>query len=162
MKKTTLILSFFFILLNSYALAKIAIVDIQYLLQNSKKGVSIQKDFKNQTKKITTKFKKKEKELREKELNISSKKNVLSEQDFNKEVSNFKKEVSKYNLERKKDSDDINKKKNAEIVNLLKEINIILLNYSKENNLTTIIDKKYIIISKSENDITENILKKLD
>ena len=91
-----------------------------------------------------------------------SKKNILSEQDFNKEVLNFKKEVSNYNLERKKKSDDINKKRNAEIVNLLKEINIVILKYSKENDLTTIIDKKYIIISKSENDITKNILEKLD
>ena len=149
-------------MLTSSVTAKIAIVDIQYLLQNSKKGVSIQKDFKIQNEKIINKFKKKEKELREKELNISSKKNILSEQDFNKEVLNFKKEVSNYNLERKKKSDDINKKRNAEIVNLLKEINIVILKYSKENDLTTIIDKKYIIISKSENDITKNILEKLD
>ena len=51
---------------------------------------------------------------------------------------------------------------NEKIVKLLKRINSILVEYSKENNISTTIDKKYVIMTKSENDITEKILVILD
>ena len=53
---------------------------------------------------------------------------------------------------------EMNKKKSNMIAKLIKEINEILINYSKEKNITTIIDKKNVIITKSENDITKDIL----
>ena len=52
----------------------------------------------------------------------------------------------------------MNKKKSNMIANLIKEINEILINYSKEKNISTIIDKKNVIITKAENDITKEIL----
>ena len=45
---------------------------------------------------------------------------------------------------------------------LLKKINSILIDYSKENNISTTLDKKYVIMTKSENDITEKILEILN
>ena len=45
---------------------------------------------------------------------------------------------------------------------LLEEINKILLEYSTKNSISTVIDKKNIIITKEENDITKAILKILD
>ena len=41
---------------------------------------------------------------------------------------------------------------------LLKKINSVLVDYSAKNKISTVIDKKYIIISKSTNDITKDIL----
>ncbi len=162
MKKFTLIVYFFLISFGAIAQEKIAIVDIDFLLKNSKKGISIKEDFDIQNKKFLDKFKKKEKELKDKEMKISNKKNVLSEEDFNKEVKNFTKEVEKYNLDRKNELDKINKKRNQEIVDLLKKINLILVDYSKEKNLSTVMDKKNVIITKSENDITKSILELLN
>ena len=52
----------------------------------------------------------------------------------------------------------MNKKKTNIIASLIKEINEILINYSKEKNISTIIDKKNVIITRSENDITKEIL----
>ncbi len=158
MKKFLLITIFFFTSFHLLASDKIAIADIDFLLKNSKKGISIQKDFKNQSEKVINKFKKKEKKLKDKELEISKKKNVLSENDFKKEVSSFQKEIENYNTERKKESEDLNKKRNTEILELLKKINSVLVEYSKKNNLSTVIDKKYVIMTKSENDITKKIL----
>ena len=48
------------------------------------------------------------------------------------------------------------------IAKLLEKINSSLVDYANEHNISTTIDKKYIIITKSENDITDKILKVLD
>ena len=45
---------------------------------------------------------------------------------------------------------------------IYKKINEILIKYSEENNIETVIDKRYVLISKTKNDISNNILKILD
>ena len=74
MKKIFLIIFFSLISYNLSASEKIAIADVDFILKNSKKGISIQKKFKDKNEKIVSKFKKKEEKLKEKELEISKKK----------------------------------------------------------------------------------------
>lgn len=50
------------------------------------------------------------------------------------------------------------KKRNEAVSKLLVEINKLLIDYSKKNEISMILDKKNVIISKNENDITEEIL----
>ena len=93
---------------------------------------------------------------------MPQKKNVLSKEDFKKEVQAFSEEVKKYNKGRNEKINKTNNQNNENVVKLLKKINSILIDYSKENNISTTLDKKYVIITKSENDITEKILKILN
>ena len=141
---------------------ELAIVDIQFLLKNSKEGKSLQKELNDLNEKNLKNFKKKENEFKKTETNIASKKNVLSESDFKKEVETFRNEVDKYNSEKKKKISEFNKNRNNKIAKLLEKINSSLVDYANEHNISTTIDKKYIIITKSENDITDKILKVLD
>ena len=143
--------------LNCYS-NQISIVDISFLLKNSDKGKKIQKELDNLNTKQRKNFEKKQKDLKEKENKIASKKNVLSENDFNKEVESFKVDVRKFNEEKRKTILEMNNKKNTKIAKLLEEINNILIDYSKKNDVSTIIDKKNVIITKTENDITKEIL----
>ena len=161
MKKYFLLIIFFFTSFSSLA-NEIAVVDINFLLKNSNEGKAIDKEFKSQNEKNLNSFKKKEKELKDKENKIASKKNVLSKEDFKKEVQAFSEEVKKYNKGRKEKINKTNNQNNENVVKLLKKINSILIDYSKENNISTTLDKKYVIITKSENDITEKILKILN
>ena len=161
MKKV--LISIIFILLPFTSIsAELAIVDIDYLIKVSKKGKNIQKDLKVKNDKVFEDFNLKEKKLKERENNIKSKKNVLSESDYKKEVSKFTNDVKKYNINKKKTIGTLNKEKNQKIAELLKEINSILIEYSKKNDISTLLDKKNVIITKSENDITQKILKILD
>ena len=66
--------------------------------------------------------------------------------------------MNKFNDERRVSIQEMNKKKSNMIANLIREINEILINYSKEKNISTIIDKKNVIITRAENDITKEIL----
>ncbi len=158
MKKIAFLLGIFFLLPFNALSNQISIVDINFLLKNSEKGKKLQKEIDKLNLNQRNIFEKKQKELKEKEKKISSKKNVISEEDFKKEIELFKSDLDKFNNERKISIQEMNKKKSNMIAKLIKEINEILINYSKEKNITTIIDKKNVIITKSENDITKDIL----
>ncbi len=141
---------------------KISIVDVTFLLKNSNKGKSIQKELDNLNSKNLKLYNEKKKKLEIKEKKIASKKNILSEKDFNNEVLNFRKEVANYESERRKSAQKINNIKVTKIAKFLTEINKILVEYSSKNSISTIIDKKNVIITKQENDITKEILKILN
>ena len=141
---------------------KISIVDVTSLLKNSNKGKSIQKELDNLNSKNLKLFNEKKKKLEIKEKKIASKKNILSEKDFNNEVLNFRKEIANYESERRKSAQKINNIKVTKIAKFLTEINKILVEYSSKNSISTIIDKKNVIITKQENDITKEILKILN
>lgn len=154
------LISLFFI--SNVSSAQISIVDITFLLKNSNKGKNIQKELDSLNSKNLKLFEEKKKSLEVKEKKIASKRNILSEEDFNNEVLKFRKEVAKYENERKKSVQKINNIKVSKIAKLLGEINTILVDYSSKNSITTIIDKKNVIITKQENDITKEILKILN
>jgi len=90
------------------------------------------------------------------------KKKILSEQEFAKKVNDLKKEVINSNSLRKKQIEQSNKKRNEALSKLLKEINQLLIEYSKKTKISMMLDKKNVIISKNENDITKEILNLLD
>ena len=161
MKK--IIYSFFLLFFTSSLIAsEISIVDITYLLKNSNKGKSIQKELDNLNSKNFKKFKEKKKLLEIEEKKVASKKNILSKEDFNNEVLKFKKKVQNYEKDRRKSAQEINNIKLKKIAKLLDEINKILVEYSSKNSISTIVDKKNVIITKEENDITKKILTILD
>lgn len=137
---------------------EISIVDINFLLKNSEKGKKIQKELDNLNLKQKKIFEKKQKELKEKENKITSKKNIMSEEDFKREVEKFRSDLDKFKNEQRASIQEMNKKRTNMIAKLIEQINAILINYSKKKNISTIIDKKNVIITKAENDITKEIL----
>ena len=162
MKKVFLFLIIYLFFIPNVSSAQISIVDITFLLKNSNKGKSIQKELDNLNSKNLKLFNEKKKKLEVKEKKVASKKNILSKEDFNNEVLKFRKEVANYENERKKSAQEINNIKVSKIAKLLGEINKILVDYSSKNSISTIIDKKNVIITKQENDITKEILKILN
>ena len=142
--------------------SEIAVIDVDFLFKNSKQGMDIQKDFEKLNKDMLIGFNKKEKGFREEEQKILSKKNVLSETEYKKEVQEFEKKIKEYNQKKQEKLKEYNLKKTKAYAELYKEINIILVDYSKENNISTTFDKKNVVMTKSENDITKKILEILN
>ena len=161
-KKTLFFLCFFLFSLNSYSLDQVVIVDIDYLLNNSKAGKNIQEQLKKINDARIKEIKSKDKSFKDKEAKLIAQKNILSEQEFAKKVNELKKEVIKSNSLRQKEMEQSNKKRNDALSKLLKEINILLIEYSKKTKISMMLDKKNVIISKNENDITKEILNLLD
>ena len=131
-------------------------------MEKSLAGKSIKKQLDDLRKKDINSFKKTENKLKENEQKLIAQKNVLSAEDFKKKISLLRENLKKYNLERSEKINSLKNKRNSSITTLLKEINPILTEFAKTNEITLIIDKRYIILGKNELDITNQILEILD
>ena len=163
------LLRFFFIILlfqinPNYTLAEsnVAFVDMQYIMDKSLAGQSLKKQLENLHKKNLDYFKKEEDFLKKKEQEVISKKNILSKEDFQEEISNLRNKVKNYQAERNEKINSLTKKRLSSMETIIKNLSPILAEYSKENNISIIMDKKNIIVGKTELDITKKILVLLD
>ena len=138
---------------------KIVFVDMDKVISASKPGSSIFKQLKNINDKNLTFLKNEEAKFKEKEKKLITQKNIISEKEFKTKVNALKSEVNIYNKNRKKMIGDFNKLKVDNTNKLLKQINPILTKFSNENKIAIILQKKDLIIGKTELDITNEIIK---
>ena len=156
---------YFFIImlisLNSYSQV-ISTIDIDYIFKNSNQGKKILQKYQKKNQTLNNEVEQNNKKFLEKEKILLSKKNILSKEEFLKETNLFKDEIKNYNLKTKKIIDELRKNKEDEYSNFIKTMNNVLIEYSKKNEIDILIDKKNILITKTQHDITEKILKILN
>jgi outer membrane protein len=155
-----IIIILFLLIFNSYSYSnEIKFIDLQFLLNNSKLYQSIDSSLIEANNKIKAELQLKESKIKKKENELISKRKIISEEEFNKEVLALNKELKNYNDERSNILNDFNLKKENEYKKFYNKLNQVLIEYSKKENLDIIIDKKYILISRSDDDITKSVLK---
>ena len=156
----SLILVFFLFFTNqAFSEQKIAFINMDKVMSTSKSGVSILKqltDLKNKNSKF---LKEEEKKFKEKEKKLISQKNVISEDEFKNKVAKLKSEITNYNQSRNKMISDFNKLKVDNTTNLLKLINPILIDFSNEKKISIILQKKDLVVAKTQLDITDEVIK---
>ena len=138
---------------------KIAIINMDKVISTSNSGISILKQL-NDLKNKNSKFlQEEEKKFKEKEAKLISQKNILSETDFKNKVDKLKSEITNYNKNRNKMIEDFNKLKVDNTNNLLRLINPILIDFSNDKEISIILQKKDLVVAKTELDITDEIIK---
>ena len=154
----------FFILISTYAFAeqKIVYIDMKYVLNNSKAGKGAQDYLTKSFKENQKKFSNQQEELKKEEADLLGKKNVLSKEDYTKKADTLRKKVIDYQSARRAAVDKIARQRKEAREDLLNQINPILESYSKENNITLILDKKNLIMGDSDLDITNTIIEKIN
>ena len=165
MKKIVIVLTViinFFIVDNIQAEIKISYLDLDKVVSTSLAGKSINDQFITLQKNNQKKFKTVEDKLFEKEKSIISQKNVLEKSEYEKKVLSFKQEVQEHNVKKSNLIKELNTKRLKATTRLLDNLNPILSDYSNEQSISLVIQKKNIIIGKTELDITEEILKLLN
>ena len=129
------------------------------VVSKSSAGSSILKQLKKLNDKNLSSLKKIEKNIKEKEEQLISQKNIISESEFINKVELLKKEINEHNQNRNKLISNFKKLKIENTNKLLKLINPILVKYSNDNEISFILQKKNLIIGKTEFDITDKIIK---
>ena len=137
---------------------KIVFVDMDKLVSVSKPGSSIFNQLKDINKKNLDFLKEEEKKFKEKEKKLIAQKNIISENDYKNKINKLKSEINIYNQNRNEKIKKFNKLKVENTNNLLKLISPILAKYSTENEISIILQKKDLIIGKTELDITDEII----
>ena len=154
----------FFLLIctHSFAEQKIVILDLKFVLNNSKAGKGAQDFLKKSFNDNAKRFNDMEKQLKKEETDLLQKKTVLSKEEYTKKSDTLRKKVIDYQSQRRASLDKIatQRAKSREV--LLKATDPILNTYIKENNISLVIDKKYLLGGQPEFDITSTIVEKLD
>ena len=154
-------ISFFFIS-SSISKENIAIVNIDYLIQNSNIGKKLLSDINKKDKVNLDNLKKKNKILQDLETSIKKKKNIISEEAYNAEVIDFKIKFQEFSQEKNKIVKEFNDYKKKELENIFKQINPIINNYMEENSLSILFDSKNIFMGAKKLNLTDDILKKIN
>ena len=131
---------------------------MNYIINNSDIGKKIIKKLEDENAKNINLFKNEEKKLAKTKSEILSQKNVISKDEFEQRVVKHQENLNIYQNKRKKSFEDMNNKKNILTNSLLKKIDQILIDYSKNNSIDVVLKKESLIISNSNFDITKNIL----
>ena len=153
------ILFIFFFTNQAFSEQKIAFIDMDKVISTSKSGSSVLKQLTNLNKKNLRFLKDEEKKFKEKEKKLISQKNIISEIDFKNKVNELKSEIKSYNQNRKKMLADFNNLKIDNTNNLLKLINPILVKFSNDKEIAIILQKKDLVVAKTQLDITDEVIK---
>ena len=153
------ILFIFFFTNQAFSEQKIAFIDMDKVISTSKSGISILKQLTDLNNKNLKFLKDEEIKFKKKETLLISQKNILSEVDFQKQIDELKAEIKKYKQNRNKMLTDFKELKIDNTNNLLKLINPILIRFSNDKEITIIMQKKNLVVAKTELDITEEIIK---
>ena len=144
---------------TAFSEEKILFIDMDRVISTSNSGVSILEQLNKLNKENILFFNKKEKTFKEKEVKLISQKNIISEADFKDKVNKLKTEINAYNQKKNKMINNFKKLKVDNTNKLSKSINIILIKYAEDNSISFILQKKNLIIGKTELDITDKIIK---
>tara|TARA_B000000565_G_C23736431_1_gene359217 strand:- start:495 stop:1013 length:519 start_codon:yes stop_codon:yes gene_type:complete len=140
----------------------IAFIDLNFIINNSVAGKSINTYINDLSKEQNKDFKLIESEIKKDENELISKKNIIEESNYNKKVNEIRVRINDYKLERQNFNKNLNEKKIKFNNLLLEKLNPIISTYVEKNSITMVLPKKMIIIGKKDLDITKQILEALD
>ncbi|MDC3119964.1 OmpH family outer membrane protein [Candidatus Pelagibacter sp.] len=161
-KSITIIIFFIVIPTNIFAENKIAYLDIDFILSNTKIGKSLFKKIQKFESDKINELNDKEKILKDEENKILASKNIISKDELNKNINEFQIKLKNYKNLRLDEINLLKKKRNEDILNLLKSINPLIEKYMNDNSISILIDKKNIFIADKNFDITKNLIDLID
>ena len=152
----------FFISTFAFGIEKVAFINVEYVLQNSKIGKSILADLNKISEENTVKLKKIESKLKSEEDKIKQKKNIISEDELKKEINILKNKIKIFRNDRDKMINEFNKLKNKQIKNFFEKISPIIQEFMDEKSIEIILDRKKILMGKISSDISKDIVFLID
>ena len=154
------LLFFIFLTFSNLSLAenRIVYLDVVFLLNESIVGKDVNQKLLKLNSKNIEEFKKIESKIKNDDNDLLKKKNIIKEDQYKKEVALLRKEYKSFQELMNKKNSDLNILKDNSTKVILKNINGILAEYSIENSISMIIEKKNIIIGKSDLNVTNEIL----
>ena len=154
----------FFLLFSTDVIAeqKIVVLDLKYVLNNSKAGKKAQDFLKKSYNNNLKKYADMEKALKKEEQDLLTKKTVLSKEEYTKKTDALRKKVIDFQSQRRSAIDKIATQRSNSRATLIQALDPILEAYIKEENIALVLDKKFALGGVPENDITKIITEKLN
>ena len=160
--KILIFISCLFLTSITYAEQKIVVLDMKFVLNESKAGKGAQDFLKKSFTDNQKKFASIEKALKKEESDLLEKKSILSKEEYTKKADALRKKVIDYQSQRRASIDEITSKRAKAKETLLKALDPILNNYIKENNISLVMNKLNMLGGSPDTDITKFIVEKLN
>ena len=153
----------FFVFIHSSNLyAEIFYIDIDKIVNQTIVGKYINEEMQKSRKINETKILENKNELKKREESLITQKNILEPSEFNDKLKLFRKDVSEFNELSQRSNRDLQNKLIKNKANFLKLIEPILFDYVTTNNITYLLQKKYIIIGHNDLNKTTDIIELVD
>ena len=140
----------------------IVYLDLKIIMNESAAGKKAQDYLAKQHKNNLASFKKTAEKLKKEEMDLIAKKQVMEKEKYKKEIEKLRSKAANFAKERRDKTEELAKTRMKARNDLLSAIKPLLEKYSNENGVDLVIDKKNVIIGKSNIDITSTIIKELD
>ena len=141
-----------------FAENKIVYLNLNYILNNSIAGKVLNEEISKQQKSNSLIFEKNEKKLKNEQDSIIKQKNILKDDEYNKRIENLKVEFELYKKDKKKKFDELNNKIIKSKNSFMESLQITLSEYAKDNDISLVMQKKNILLGKTELDITKDFI----
>ena len=162
MKISTFFLVLFFYIFSGNLFAEIFYIDIDKIINQTNVGKHINQEFEKSKKINEAKNLESKNQLKKREDNLIAQKNILEANEFNNKLILFRKDVRDFNQLSQKSNRDLQNKLMNNKANFLKLIEPILLDYVATNNITYLLQKKYIIVGHNDLNKTIDIIELVD
>lgn len=156
-KKFIICVIFFLSFQNNLYAGSAYYLDFKLILNESDAGKKAQVFLKKKLEDGIKNLKEKEKKLQNQEKKIIEKKKVLSAEEYRKQVNQLRVEVSSLQKERNLLLETVSKQRSKARSELLKNLNPLIKEYMKENNIRLVLDKKSLLLADENLDITDKI-----
>ena len=157
------VVTFFLIVsTNAFAEQKIVVLDMKYVLNNSKAGKGGQEFLAKKFKDNAIKLSDLQNTLKKEESDLLKKKTVLSKEEYSKSTDLLRKKVIDYQSQSRSSLDALGKQRAEARKIMISKIEPILDLYINENNISLVLYKKNVIGGSKGYDITDIIVEKLD
>jgi len=154
----------FFLLIctHTFAEQKIVVLDLTYVLNNSKAGKDAQEFLKKTFKENAKKYSDIEEALKKEERDLLAKKATFNKEEYTEKMNSLRKRSIDYQSKRRAAIDKITTQRAKARETLLTKLDPILKVYIKENNISLVADRKFILGGAPDYDITKIIVEKLN
>ena len=143
----------------SNANENIRFININYIVNNSEAGKTLNKIIENKSKKIKSELNDLGKKIETKKEKIISQKNILKKEEYEKLVKTYEDEVKRFNNIRVKKNEDFNKYRLNSQKKIIEALNPLITAFLKKESVQILLQKEQIIFGDKDLDITEEILK---
>ena len=152
----------FMLITNAYSDDGIKYIDINYIIKNSKIGVTFNKILEKKNNDILKDLEKQKVALDNKKEKITVQKNILDEKNYLELVKEFQNDVNKFNILQNEKNNEFNNFRVKANNELLRVINPIITEYLDKNSVSILLQKDNIIFGNKNLDITQPIIKILN
>ncbi len=137
-------------------------IDFSKVLNTSNAGKSAQDSLKKKMTASSTKFIKKEEDLRKEETKLLAQKKLITSEEYKKKVEALRKKVTDHQKEKQNFYNQIAKSRKVARQKLLDTLNPIIKEYMEKNKIRIVLDKKSILLGDKNLDITDPIIESLN